>query len=264
MTANDIQKLLKKKHAEDVYVPECNSGPVWGGSLRLDGWAMKKSWASPLVTGYEIKVSRADFLNDEKYLDYRRYCDVLYLVAPPGIIEPGEVPEGVGFYQVASTGSRLFKKLKAVRRDEPLPEEFYRYILMSRARIDDYRPITEKEFFVDWLEKKEINKELGHKVSKELSKTIREMVLKVELENDALLKRIAAYEQIEAMVKDLGINPYFLSKENGEDRFKRALSERMNGSQKELSRNITNTIRYLEIMAGQVEGMEATGDDLES
>lgn len=69
-----ITDLLIARHAGDVFVPECKNGSTWETYysdqrlLKLDGWAMKKSWKNPCMTGYEIKVDRSDFLNDEKHL----------------------------------------------------------------------------------------------------------------------------------------------------------------------------------------------------
>jgi len=62
MTAKDIIKILSHKHRDDVFVTECKNGPSNRGYLRLDAWVMARSWARPKVTGYEVKVSRSDFL----------------------------------------------------------------------------------------------------------------------------------------------------------------------------------------------------------
>src|SRR5690242_5105664 len=108
-----IRKLLAAKHAEDVLVPECKDGPTQGGShRRMDAWVMSKSWANPCVTGYEIKVSRSDFLGDEKWRTYLPLCNEFYFVAPSGIIEPDELPPEAGLLCVSSTGTVLFRKKK--------------------------------------------------------------------------------------------------------------------------------------------------------
>lgn len=63
ITAKAILELLRAKHAEDVFVPECKTGPSQGHDhSRFDAWVMKKSWANAATIGYEIKVSRSDFL----------------------------------------------------------------------------------------------------------------------------------------------------------------------------------------------------------
>ena len=71
MRASDLLALLAKKHSADVFVPECKTGGTWAGThLRLDAWAMRRSWTHPTVWGYEIKVSRSDFLSDDKWVGY--------------------------------------------------------------------------------------------------------------------------------------------------------------------------------------------------
>lgn len=56
----------------------------------------------PPVHGFEVKVSRADWLTEhrtggKKSEIWRRYCDYWWLVVPnPKIIKPGELPDGWG------------------------------------------------------------------------------------------------------------------------------------------------------------------------
>jgi hypothetical protein len=70
----DIKLALSKRHKDDYFLTEVKDGPTMGAShARIDAWAMKKSWSKPLVWGYEIKVSRSDFLNDTKWPAYWGY-----------------------------------------------------------------------------------------------------------------------------------------------------------------------------------------------
>jgi hypothetical protein len=58
ITADQIKGLLESKHVNDCFYKECKNGATWSAThlLKLDAWAMKKSY-SPLSTiGYEIKV----------------------------------------------------------------------------------------------------------------------------------------------------------------------------------------------------------------
>jgi len=50
--------------------------------------------------GYEIKVSRSDFLGDDKWDNYLKYCNYFYFVAPKGLIGKHELPDGVGLIEV--------------------------------------------------------------------------------------------------------------------------------------------------------------------
>lgn len=105
MTAKQILDLIAAKHANDVFVPECKDGStVFGSHFRLDAWAMNRSWANPMSTGYEIKVSRSDWLRDDKINAYADLCNRLYLVAPAGVIEPAEIPPFCGLLVPAYHG----------------------------------------------------------------------------------------------------------------------------------------------------------------
>lgn len=135
MNAKQISALLAERHRDDVFVPECNLGSAWERCPRMDAWAMRKSWSKPNVWGYEIKVSRGDFLQDGKWHEYLPYCNQFAWVCPWGLIQPNEVGEGAGLIYVTKTGTRLMTKVKPVRRDVQIPDEIFRYVLMSRAQI---------------------------------------------------------------------------------------------------------------------------------
>lgn len=49
---------------------------------------------------YEFKVNRYDFLNDKKWQNYLEYCNKLIFVCPKGIINPDELPKGIGLIYV--------------------------------------------------------------------------------------------------------------------------------------------------------------------
>lgn len=134
MNSRDIIQLLKNRHREDVFVPECKNGSThFGHHIRLDAWAMRKSWANAATFGYEIKVSRKDFLSDDKWTGYLDYCDMFYFVCPHGMIQPEELSESAGLLWVFKQGSGLRLKKKAPHRSVVIPEDFYRYLLMCRV-----------------------------------------------------------------------------------------------------------------------------------
>lgn len=85
----NIRKLLAKRHVDDVFYEEVT---IEHGARRMDAWAMKKSWANPMVLAYEIKSSRQDFMSDHKMQDYLPYCNEAYVVcshsASPSDFEP--------------------------------------------------------------------------------------------------------------------------------------------------------------------------------
>jgi hypothetical protein len=209
MTAREILVLLEARHTNDLFVPECKDGStVFGSHFRLDAWAMKRSWSKPLTTGYEIKVNRSDFMRDEKIAGYRDMCNCLYLVAPAGIVDPTEIPEYCGLLVPASTGSRLFIKKKAPFRDIEDPAELYKYILMSRARIDRLRYYVHgdrRRFWRQWLRTREIDKDFGHQVGGAIREEIKTRILSVAQDNEELVDRMAAYDEVIRILEGAGL-----------------------------------------------------------
>ena len=92
---------------------------------RLDAWAFHL-WPSGgyQPTGFEIKVSRSDFLRElarpDKTARYMELCQFFYYVTPSGMVLPDEVPEKAGLIWVNERGCRM--KKKAPNRGTPEPE----------------------------------------------------------------------------------------------------------------------------------------------
>jgi len=210
MTAKEVLDLLRKRHIDDLFVPECKNGPTWTQHhRRLDAWVMKKSWESFNTIGYEIKVSRSDFVGDQKMGEYLSLCNDFFVVCPPGVIKfESELPPEAGWLQVA--GSRLITKKRAQHRKIEDPIMLYRYILMCRTKIanESNGQNEEKlEYWKNWLQKKEISTHLGYQVSKALAKEIQQYAINVQGENDRLKRRIKELEEVEQKIKELGLNP---------------------------------------------------------
>jgi len=211
MTAEAILDLLAVKHGEDVFVSECKDGRSYGRShARLDAWAMKRSWAHPVTWGYEIKVSRQDFLGDEKWTGYLEMCSDFSFVAPAGIIEPAELPPEVGLLTPSKNCRRLFTRKKAQRRTVEIPESLYRYILMSRTRIvssNMWSPQEcDEEFWRAWLRKRRDRESLGVAVRRALSEDARGHLREVEEANKDLRRGVKNYQEIKDFCERLGLD----------------------------------------------------------
>lgn len=206
-SADGIKGLLAVKHSGDVFVPECKDGPThYSNHVRLDAWVMNRSWANACVTGYEVKVSRSDFVSDNKWMSYLPLCNQFYFVAPPGVIDPAELSPDCGLMVVAGEGSgtRLLTKKKAPYRQVEIPEAIYRYILMCRVKVQDPEPTqTAQETWGKWLARKNEDRRLGY----EVSKAIREKSLEIERENQRLTTRHQTYDSLLALLATLGISP---------------------------------------------------------
>lgn len=172
MTSGDIVGMLEAKHHEAVFVTECKLGPTQAGCRRLDAWALLKTWSPPTAIGYEVKVSRSDFLQDRKWPSYLPVCHELYFVCPAKLIAPEELPPDVGLLWTA--GTRLVTKRKAVHRavDPAALVDLMTYVLMSRTRIvGDMFEAQRSEpahYWRSWLEEKAENQRLGGEVSRRI------------------------------------------------------------------------------------------------
>lgn len=206
-SASGILALLESRHAKDVFIPECKDGPTHSAShLRMDGWAMTKSWAHPSTIGYEIKVSRSDFLQDNKWPAYLPLCNQFYFVAPKNLIDPSELSADVGLLVVAGDGdgTRLLTKKKAAHRDVEIPDSLWRYILMCRVQIADEKPLeTTVERWRNWLARKQEDRYLGY----EVSKAIREKAKALETENQRLTLKMKTYDRLLGVLAHYGVSP---------------------------------------------------------
>ncbi len=208
--AEEIINLLSVKHQNDVFVTECKDGP--SPSARIDAWAMDKSWAHPVTHGYEVKVTRADFIHDEKMTAYLSMCNVMYLVCPWGMIDPKEIPEQFGLLYVAKTGKRLYTKVKAPHRKVKIKESLFRYVLMSRAKIGKSAfsmipvQIKDSEYWKEWLAKKDEDKVLGMEVKRKIKELATGEIFKIQQQNDFLEREIRGLQSVKEILKEMGID----------------------------------------------------------
>ena len=94
-----------------------------------------------LIQGYEIKASRADWLNElrdpEKAAPAVAVCDRFWLVTPPNVVKPGELPEHWG-HLVAEPAS-VFRPFRIAQRAPTLTPMLCRSFyatLLKRAWYD--------------------------------------------------------------------------------------------------------------------------------
>ena len=167
VTALDIKRALAKGHGNnEFFITECKNGPTGRGMLQFDGLAIYKSWTHPKIVGYEIKVSRSDFLRDNKFYLYMPYVHELYFVVPTGLIDRNELPNEIGLIYYNPDKKTLLTKKKATYQKIEVSSEMLLYIIMNR--LDSERlPFTsdKAEYFRLWVQGKTNNRELGYQVS---------------------------------------------------------------------------------------------------
>lgn len=208
MHADHIEKLLAQRHSEDIFVPQCKNGSThYNSRLRiLDAWVMAKSWVHPKYTAYEIKVSRQDFLRDDKWREALPLCNEFYWVAPKGIIDPAEVAPECGLMIAPKNGNRLLTKKKAVYREIEAPLKLLHYVLMCRTNIkNEVRTESKAAYWRAWLTEKNENRALGKKVSNTLRRIVQEQITDVKHENDNLRSTMQRFEEAESILRELGL-----------------------------------------------------------
>ncbi|WP_082198153.1 MmcB family DNA repair protein [Bacillus sp. FJAT-26390] len=176
--AEHIKQALASKHSDDLFMTEVKTGRTWNNSelLKFDAFAMKKSWANPCIYGYEVKVSRADFLKDQKWPGYMAYCHRFAFVCPKGLIQPEELPDEVGLIWFYPDSGALRSARPAKHRIVDIPSDLYQYILMSRIdsdRLPFYS--SAREYFEAWIADKKDRRMLGAYVSEKLQKELGEL-----------------------------------------------------------------------------------------
>lgn len=206
VTSTDIKKALSNVHHKEFFITECKNGstyfPPAQGLLQFDGMAIYKSWTSPKVRIYEIKVSRGDFLRDNKYHLYLQYCHEMYFIVPKGLVKKEEIPENIGLmYYNPENGSIRTVKKALYRGDIEISADMLMYIIMNRLdsdRIPFYKERCEfaRDYIADKKDRKTLGHDLGSKMAKDLQKAYDELD---RLKNDKF--KIDLFDKIQKVLK---------------------------------------------------------------
>lgn len=208
----DIKKALAQYHSDPqkwTIFFEVKNGRTWGARrgelLIMDGLAIKKSWTRPQFVGYEIKTSRSDFLQDEKWRGYLDYCHKFYFVCPKGLISRDEIESmneniGLMYYHKDYANCKLYTMKAPAIRDIEISAPMMYYIIMSKLEPDKYPFFSEKKkYFEKWLESKQKNKSLGLTINGKIGETIVEQ----EKTNDELERKLERFEGKEELINDV-------------------------------------------------------------
>ncbi|WP_199925743.1 MmcB family DNA repair protein [Paenibacillus bouchesdurhonensis] len=209
--ADQVKLALSKRHTDDLFLTEVKTGRTWDNKelLKFDALAMKKSWANPCLMGYEVKVSRGDFLQDQKWPGYMAYCNRFSFVCPKGLIAKDELPPEVGLiYYYPDTGA-LRTERAAKHRLTEIPPDIYKYMLMSRTESDSHPFFSSRrEMFEAYLEEKKTCRALGRNVGSKLVNEINELrkkVSDVDWEKERLQRDSDLLQQVRELLGDYGI-----------------------------------------------------------
>lgn len=256
--AHDILELLAYRHTNDLFVPECKTGPSQNVICpRMDAWAMCRSYAHFKCTGYEIKVSRSDFLADDKMRNYLPFCHELYVACPKGIVTPDELPPEIGLIEASVNCRRAMVRKKAPTRTVDIPPKLYVYILMSRADIRGYGTDCAAERARSWQQYvagKRTAHDMGHVVSKRLAKDLKT----ARDAQHAAEKALASYMSIVDEFERAGINVRGM---DGRWDASRRAREIVRGASDTFIKNLRNVEDAAKNMREAIDSLNATNKD---
>jgi len=145
LNAEDIINYLKK----DGFNNNCTMGVSefcpYGEGRRLDLFYFNR-WNRE-TKGYEIKVSKEDFLQDHKWQTYLKFCTRFYFIAPTGIIKLEELPDEIGLMEIDVVGddeSILYYKIKHGEIEDG--EQSYSLKRKFTKRAKKLHDVAEKEY----------------------------------------------------------------------------------------------------------------------
>lgn len=92
-----------------------------------------------MIRGFEVKISRADFLGDDKWQTYLHYFNFFYFVTTPGLINPKELPPEVYLLELG------YEERTKSWESNPVPE--YRPVLKLVKRGKRLQPKFVRETY---------------------------------------------------------------------------------------------------------------------
>lgn len=208
ITSRDVRDLLEIKHRDDKIVHEAPTGPHAGrGYGQIDTWVLRTSWTQATTIGYEIKVTRRDFLADQKWMKYLPLCNEFYFVVAPGVCGLEEVPEAAGLMVCSKNAARLFTKKKAPYREAEDLDLIFRAVLMNRAHILPGRNSGQVMSRQEWIERLRRDVEGGRGLCQMVRGPMLDELRVAEREAREAKDAVKRYEEFRERLTDAGFDP---------------------------------------------------------
>ncbi len=126
---SDMRAMLRELHPTGEWALMEEVAPRTGGGTRYADGIAVNLWKSRgyAVHGFEIKVSRADWMrelkNPAKADELFGYCDHWWVVAAPGIVKPEELPAGWGLMEPVRRRGKVAGPKEQGEGETGAPEE---------------------------------------------------------------------------------------------------------------------------------------------
>lgn len=123
VSSSTLVAALRLRYEPPEY---CVDTEITLSGRRIDVVAFRL-WGDNVLLGFELKVSRSDWLRElkqlEKSRDWARSVDQFFVVAPAGCVQDGELPIGWGLIEWRESGLRLKAQPHVVEAPKSLPRE---------------------------------------------------------------------------------------------------------------------------------------------
>lgn len=208
MRADEILQALQQRHQTDLWITEVKDGPsTMVQTRRMDGLAIKRSWTHPRFVGYEVKVSRSDFLRDDKWDAYLPLTHQFSFACPWDLIQPHELPDVVGLYWAKPEGKLKQVRKPVLRPMQELPTWLLYYVVISRLDPDRHPFFDGSRAYIEaFIEDKALRRSLGYKFRTRLVQD----VARLEQENEDLRTRLngeeSRFERLERALKAVNLS----------------------------------------------------------
>jgi len=133
-TAQNLKRLCRDYGIQNEQDALFQEEFTLGNDLRVD--VMTIDLQKFVIRGFEVKVSRSDFVGDGKWQAYLHNFNFFYFVTPPGLIKPSELPPEIFLLEFSheerdkrwggDVKHQFRPTLKIVKRGKKLQQKFVR------------------------------------------------------------------------------------------------------------------------------------------
>ncbi len=168
IAAADLVEEIRKRYEAPEWLVESE---VTLAGRRLDVVAFRL-WGGRTghrIVGFETKISRGDWLREladfRKSEEWMQVVDAFYVVTPPKLVKPEELPAGWGLLEL--TGSKMMTKAHALHKEPSatLPRELTGRMLM---RMQDR--VRDAERNAEWKARNQLREEIREQVVKDANR----------------------------------------------------------------------------------------------
>lgn len=255
LRADEIKHALSKVYGgiTALFLTEVKTGPTWYAGedslMKIDALSLKLSWAKPCITAFEIKVSRSDFMNDDKWPGYLDYCHRFYFVCPSGLISRDEVSPEVGLIYVNDAGNLLTRK-KSLFRNIDLPWTLFYHLVISHMKQPKHPFFNDER---EYMEALAADKPIKRQLELAVSEKKRSRIPELEKENQQLLdelefskEAVQENKDIRKALNDFGVHGYQISARLKE--LRKRLAQKVTDADLRTLRDMKDTLNKMELL----------------